>query len=1444
MSKLHIPLSSITSLSFHISGSAENKAKSAVEVKVPTLYKESVPYSMGVYDLRMGTTDKSFTCGTCWNTKSACPGHPGMISLRVPVRSPLFIKDVQKWLKVICFSCGKPVAGWEKLREMERTGLKKSARLSEYIKSISEFKGLNCAHCQSPHPKIIKDKTDNIGIFQEYWKKQHDKFVLVEEEGISPALIQPMLISKVLNSISDETTLAFGKPLASHPRNLVLDFLNVPPNTIRPDIRNMGGSKSDTNTITILLQNIIKLNEQIPKPLPEILTKGIIADIKLLEMHVYEMIKGSSNTQKLGISNNSKQPLISLAKRLPRKVGRIRRNLMGRRANNMARSFITCDISLPIDYIGLPLYIAQSILFPVHVQDYNYQECLQWFINRESYPSCKKIKKLRTGQTHNLYKETDLMLETGDVIFRQIIDDDIVNFNRQPSLEASSICSMGVRVLAEGDTIRMNLSACPLFNADFDGDEMNIQFPRSSRAVNEIARLSSPAQRFISYKGSSPVIGQAQDALIGCAELTRSGVKMDKLHAMRLFGKTSVRHDFSQYSGKAVFTGRDVISILLQETGNKIDYSTRATYYDESQAAYRKYNPDEINVVIKQGKHISGMLDKSSVGQGSKNSLFHSVYHHNGADVALKLVFQMQQISLMHLFNRGITVSPRDILLHPSAQIETWEIEQAIIAESRQITTQLNSGRIIAPLGKTIDEHYEALQLAALNPGDKFWPPLLKSIDDENNCFDKLIAYGSKGSKLNFKNISSANGQVELDGKRIEEKLNGRTLPFFTRYSSDPVSRGYIAESFAVGLNVASVILHSMEVRYALIKMALSTSVTGTFNRMGVKNLESNIIDNHRRVSKSGKIVQFLYGGDGVDPRALEKLSIPLCKADLNKSSIAELYKTEIKLFPNWCETDEETSKLLDSEFKQLLVDRSEFIEIQLVRENSIGGVYEDFIYTPVNLKRIIDDVKSFSSKSSKLQISKAITKLSQFCQSVGFLLLNESYEANGGSIPEHMKASTHMMCIALRSWLCTTKLISYEFDNTQLDLVLQQASIAFQQGLVSYGLAVGVIAAQSISEPLSQRVISSKNYSGISSTKTSGMVRFKELLRATPTEKLIGAAMEIQLVEPHCFDEAIVQKFANHIEMLQISRFVKSYQIFFEAFGKPEHPDFAKESGLVNEFTKYTGVKVPSDLLHWCIRLELDKNTIIEKNMRVESIYSTIRRKFPYTFIVYTPENSEQVVMRIYIRSIFAKKGSLDVSAVQEFVNNILKQVARGVSGIISASVKESKQTQLQNDSSLKAISKYCIWTTGTNLQEIMSMTLVDRRLTKTDSVIENFEMFGIDAACKKTAFELQFQVGTAAVARHFSIYADEMSQTGRLTSIDRYGSNARNSSVLLQISDANPISIIENAAINGQTDNLAGVSAPIMIGKNPQIGVLFNGFCIDEEFVAANAKDLSDIF
>ena len=139
------------------------------------------------------------------------------------------------------------------------------------------------------------------------------------------------------------------------------------------------------------------------------------------------MIKGSSNTQKLGISNNSKQPLISLAKRLPRKVGRIRRNLMGRRANNMARSFITCDISLPIDYIGLPLYIAQSILFPVHVQDYNYQECLQWFINRESYPSCKKIKKLRTGQTHNLYKETDLMLETGDVIFRQIIDDDIVS---------------------------------------------------------------------------------------------------------------------------------------------------------------------------------------------------------------------------------------------------------------------------------------------------------------------------------------------------------------------------------------------------------------------------------------------------------------------------------------------------------------------------------------------------------------------------------------------------------------------------------------------------------------------------------------------------------------------------------------------------------------------------------------------------------------------------------------------------------------------------------------------------------------------------------------------------------------------------------------------------------------------------------------------------------
>jgi len=404
-------------------------------------------------------------------------------------------------------------------------------------------------------------------------------------------------------------------------------------------------------------------------------------NIRLLELHVYEMIKGSSGTQKQALTNNSKKPLISIAKRLPRKHGRIRRNLMGRRANHMARSFITCDPSLRIYEIGVPMSIARNLLMPIHVRDYNYKQCMIWFMNgTKRYPGCTRINKISTGSPPfvDSVKE-DFKLEIGDIIHRDLIDGDIVDFNRQPSLEPSSISAMRIKILPEGETIRMNVLACPLFNADFDGDAMNILVPRSSRTINEIRQLSSPKERFVAYKNGVPVIGEAQDSLIGTAELTRTVTQMDKLHAMRLFNQIDVWADMSSLGSKSVVSGRDCITTLLKTTNRLINFNRTAKYYDENQAPYRQYIESDIHVEIDRGELKSGILDKASIGEGANGGIFHIIHNQYSPEAALETSFQIQQMSLTYLFNRGVTVSIRDLLIKPESLQEIHDVDSTLI---------------------------------------------------------------------------------------------------------------------------------------------------------------------------------------------------------------------------------------------------------------------------------------------------------------------------------------------------------------------------------------------------------------------------------------------------------------------------------------------------------------------------------------------------------------------------------------------------------------------------------------------------------------------------------------------------------------------------------------------------------------------------------------------
>lgn len=316
--------SEIKQLEFYVLGSEENYKDSNVSVINKELFKGDLPVPEGIYDPHLGTTDFSWLCQTCGNTKTVCPGHSGSIDVRYPVKSPMFREQILKWLKIICFSCGRLVINKE-------IKVAKNKLLAEYVKLSRNVDFCPWADCGEEHPNVIKDKYEQAVFYAEY---RSGKFSKKEE-------LFNHHIKDILGRISDETILKMGVPLKSNPKNFILDIIRVSPNTIRPDIRKIGGNRSNNSDITALTKNIVEINELLPLEIPSNneITKELREMYFNLDMTYYELVRGSSttNNQVRLVTTTHKVPS-SIASRLPKKDGRLRRSLMGKRVRYMMRS--------------------------------------------------------------------------------------------------------------------------------------------------------------------------------------------------------------------------------------------------------------------------------------------------------------------------------------------------------------------------------------------------------------------------------------------------------------------------------------------------------------------------------------------------------------------------------------------------------------------------------------------------------------------------------------------------------------------------------------------------------------------------------------------------------------------------------------------------------------------------------------------------------------------------------------------------------------------------------------------------------------------------------------------------------------------------------------------------------------------------------------------------
>ena len=1408
--------STVKSVNFFVLGDEENKQDSCIEVRNKDLFRQGIPIPNGVYDPHMGTTEYEWKCQTCFNNKINCPGHFGHINLRYPVQNHLFKDEIVQWLKIVCFKCGELLLGKINLKN-------KKNKLSEYVKNVRNIdRNSKCKNCGEIHPHIVKDKERVTVIMIEYY---NGKTLTSREQ----------LYNHTIANIFEKIKLDHVKHISpTHPRKFIIYNIRVPPNTVRPDIKKISGGRSNNDDLTTLSKAIVEINKDLPLIIPDTIHESLQTQYHNLDLTASAIVKETGSwSGKNKILTNSNRPPGSISSRISGKNGRIRQNLMGARTGYCARSVITGDPMMEVDELGIPLLAAKAIQIPEIFNVYNRNRLMVYFNNkRQNYPGCTKIIKKRTGTTHWVESmNKDYVPENGDTLIRDLIDGDVGIFNRQPTLLSEALTCMRFRVLEKGKPFRMNISVCILFNADFDGDEMNLFVPTSRQAITEIKSLASVSSNFISKSNSKPLLGLVQDNLIGISELTKSNIVVSRYSVMELFKYFGL--DNVKKIKKEFYTGREVLSLILP----RINIERKGLYYKKEFASFLQYDPKDIHVSIKDGNLESGILDYNSLGEKSQDSLFHIIYNEYGPKTAIDKIYVCQRLSTEFLYNRGLTISMDDITI-PSNQLDNIRIKRnALFAESYRITEKLRKGEIVPPIGVSIEDFYEALQIIALSLGDDMTEPILRSIDMESGIF-KLIFMGKKGSTGNLLSINSCVGSNLIEGRRAELNFGyRRTLPYFQRFDTDPVSRGFIPNSYMSGIRSDNFAFMCQEARHGVINKNLSTAISGAQNREAVKNLESLIINNLRHAVKNKNIIQLLYGNNGINVNKQKSVKLPLLMISDNEFN---KYKTK-----------DNPQKLFDYEFQELSklrnVFRKSFIESSFIfRKRNV----KDTIMTPIDLPKIINKVLyNNRNKLGKINLVKSINTINVFCKELPYCYLNDIQLRRKSRIPDKYLCAIQIQEFIIRSYLNSKtikeKNISYEI----LITILEEVKIKFSSSLIPYGTSIGIITAQCILAPLTQYIIDSHHRSGVSVDnvgKVDVLTRTTEILLAKDTDKLEKPMMRLFVKPEYNKNESKVIEIATHIENMMLKHYVEKIYIFYEKFANPTHPEFKNEKILIDDFVLLNGSNIPKDITNWCIRFQLSKNELILKNMDLETIALAFYKQYGQTiFIAHNSQNDPVIIFRCYLRAgLFNKPLHLITESMVLIIKDTLLDMSiRGIEGIKSAAAVKKQISVL--DPVTYEIKKDIIWmiiTNGVNTEKIAENKYLDLDNCYNSSIKDIERVYGIEAARTILIAELD-EIAGGMNDSHYYTLADEMSYSGTITGISKSGLDKREPTPLLGASYSFITQTLKKAAMYNKKSEIYGPSSSLIMGRAPSVGTTYNQIGVNTQFVKDNVKSIDSV-
>ncbi|KAI9877205.1 MAG: hypothetical protein M1830_004531 [Pleopsidium flavum] len=931
-----------------------------------------------------------------------------------------------------------------------------------------------------------------------------------------------------------------ARPKVASPVSADMFFIRniiVPPNKYRPEAKTGDGeiAEAQQNSLykqimtqcEILNQIREEMNDATPAPVAR---RRDFNDLQNVWVRLQDAVNSLIDRDRNPIQGAAgKQNEDGIKQKLEKKDGLFRKNMMGKRVNFAARSVISPDPNIETNEIGVPPVFAKKLTYPEPVTNHNFYDLKEAVLNGvDKWPGAAAIEN-ENGQVINLrtknFEErqalanqllapsnTNVTGARNKKVYRHLNNGDIVLMNRQPTLHKPSIMGHRARVLPGEKTIRMHYANCNTYNADFDGDEMNMHFPQNEIARAEALQIADTDHQYLVATSGKPLRGLIQDHISMGVWLTNRDTLFDREDYHQLL-YSCLNPETNQTSSDriltvipailkptALWTGKQVITSVLKNI--KPNSHPGLTLTGKSQTAGHRWGDgsEEGAVMFQGGELLCGILDKAQLGPSS-GGFIHAVYEAYGHTIAGRLLSVLGRLLTKFLHMRAFTCGMDDLLLTRQGDldrrdklknVDTIGLEVAakyvtlegtnLDTDDHELRTRLEDVLRDDEKQSGLDTVFNSRTSTLSSEITTACLPVGLAKSFPKNQMQAMTTSGAKGSVVNANLISCNLGQQVLEGRRVPTMVSGKTLPCFKPFETNVRAGGYITDRFLTGIKPQEYYFHAMAGREGLIDTAVKTSRSGYLQRCLIKGMEGLKVEYDTSVRDSdGSMVQFLYGEDGLDVTKQRHLT--------DFQFLAENY---LSLFAQ-LNVREEFSKIID--------ERTGAWQKAAMKKVKRTGLID-----------AMDPVLAHFNPGSKL-----------------------------GSTSETFASALRMYCEDNPQQLLRDKRKEVNGDISKKTFIAL-LDMKYMKSVVDPGEAVGIIAGQSVGEPSTQMTLNTFHLAGHSTKNvTLGIPRLREIVM-TASNHISTPTMTLHL-NPELSEEE-GDRFAKGISKLTLAEVIDAVSV------------------------------------------------------------------------------------------------------------------------------------------------------------------------------------------------------------------------------------------------------------------------------------------------------------